>query len=298
MKVDRDEALAMLSSTSAHARGQAARALSEVGVPGDLTAIRRSLRRETVSYVQYALQDTIKRLTNKILPASEHVDDTADVPLEVRQQIYGQAVEWVTGSLLHEIASPFGLVTVSAKREIGKDWEISKTRRHLETIHRVFGAIEMLKSAAGVPRPQEFDLAALLQEFVEAEMPDALPWISPIGPKPFVLKGDPALIRMAVSNGIRNAIESVQASDVEPAEHAIVINWGATEADYWVSVLDRGVGLAGPVESAFDIGRSTKQNHSGFGLAIARQAINTLTGTVNLEPARGGGAVYTARWKR
>jgi nitrogen fixation/metabolism regulation signal transduction histidine kinase len=162
----------------------------------------------------------------------------------------------------------------------------------------VYGAIEKLKNAAGVPRPQEFDLAALLQEFVETEVADAQPWISPIGPKPFTLKGDPALIRMAVSNGIRNAVEAVMATGAEPAAHAVVINWGATEVDYWVSVLDRGAGIAGPVESAFEIGRSTKQNHSGFGLAIARQAINTLTGTVRLEPAREGGAVYTARWKR
>lgn len=296
--MNRDEALEMLVSPSAHARGQAARALGEVGAAADLTEIRKSLRRESVSYVQYALQDTIKQLTNKIAPPAAEIDDTADVPLEVRQQIYGQAVEWVTGFLLHEIASPVGLATLSAKREIGESWETSGTRRHLETIHRVFAAIEMLKNAAGVPRPQEFDLAALLQEFIETEVTDAQPWISPIGPKPFILKGDPALIRMAVSNGIRNAVEAVRATGADPAEHAVVINWGTTEVDYWVSVLDRGVGIAGPVESAFEIGRSTKQNHSGFGLAIARQAINTLTGTVGLEPAREGGAVYTARWKR
>jgi len=298
MTLSHDEAIALLAAQSAYSRGQAARALGDFGVASDLPVIRKALQRESVSYVQYALQDVIKRLTNKIVPPAEEQEDSTAVPPEVRQQIYGQAVEWVTGFLLHEIASPFGLAMVTAKREIGADWEGSKTRRHLETIHRIFDAIEMLKNAAGVPRPQEFDLAMLIQEFIEAEAPDSQVTISLLGPKPFVLMGDPGLIRMVISNGIRNAVESVVATGVEPLDHAVVINWGATEVDFWVSVLDRGVGITGPAEAAFEIGRSTKQDHSGFGLAIARQAINTLTGIVNLEPARNGGAVYTARWKR
>lgn len=296
--MDRQEALALLTSPSAHARGQAARALGDEGTPTDLQAIRNAQRRETVSYVQYAMQEAVSRLTNRIQATNETEDDGAEVPAEVRQQIYGRAVEWVTGFLLHEIASPVGLATRSAKREIGDQWEMSATRRHLDTIHRVFGAIEMLKNAAGVPRPQEFDLAALLQEFIDTELTEADGWISPIGPKPFLLNGDPALIRMAVSNGLRNAVESVTSAGAAPGEHAVIINWGVTDLDYWVSVLDRGPGIAGSSEAAFDIGRTTKQKHSGFGLAIARQAIETLAGTVTLEPARGGGALYTARWHR
>lgn len=187
---------------------------------------------------------------------------------------------------------------MSAKREIKDEWEASATRRHLETIRRVFDAVEMLKNAAGVPRPQQFDLANMLQEFIEAEVPTALPWISPLGPKPFVITSDPGLVRMVVGNGIRNAVEAIEGTEAAPHEHAIVINWGETDADYWVSVLDGGPGIPGPIESAFEIGKSTKKRHSGFGLAIARQAIDTLTGNVTLEPAREGGAVYTARWKR
>jgi nitrogen fixation/metabolism regulation signal transduction histidine kinase len=296
--VTREEALAALSASSAHLRGQAARAIGGVGNAGDLDTIRRALKTETVSYVQYALQDSLKELTNKSAPLSDEGEDFPDVPPEVRRQIYSKAVEWVTGTLLHEVASPVGLATLSAKREIKEGWEDSATRRHLETIHRVFDAVEMLKNAAGVPRPQQFELAALLQNFIETEVPTALLWISSIGPKPFVITSDPALIRMVVGNGIRNAVEAVANAEPAPQEHAIVINWGETEADYWISVLDRGPGIAGPVESAFAIGKSTKKHHSGFGLAIARQAVDTLTGIVTLEPARDGGAVYTARWKR
>lgn len=293
----REDALASLTSPSAHVRGRAARALGQAGAPADLAAVRKALRREDVSYVRYAMEDTLRKLSDRVAPVDDDADDDG-VPAEVRQQIYGRAVEWVTGSLLHEIASPVGLAIRSAKREIGEGWEASATRRHLETIRRVFDAIEMLKDAAGVPRPQELDLAALLQDFVDGEVADASGWISPIGPKPFLLKGDPGLIRMAVGNGVRNAVESVASVDRPAGEHAVVINWGATDVDYWVSVLDRGAGISGPAEAAFAVGRTTKQRHSGFGLAIARQAIETLAGTVTLEPARDGGAVYTARWRR
>lgn len=296
--MNREEALAALTDPTAHVRGQGARAIGEVGTRDDLVTIRQALQAETVSYVQYALQDSVKKLINLSVPLSQEDEDFPEIGPDVRRQIYGKAVEWVTGFLLHELASPIGLATLSAKRESKVDWETSTTRRHLETIRRVFEAVEMLKNAAGIPRPQQFDLATMLQEFIDAETPHALAWISPIGPKPFVITSDPALIRMLVGNGIRNAVEAIDGANIDPQEHAVVINWGKTDADYWVSVLDRGPGIVGPIGSAFDVGKSTKKQHSGFGLAIARQAVDTLTGTVTLEPARGGGALYTARWKR
>lgn len=297
----RDEALEGLSAASAHSRGQAARALANVGSAGDIGQIRKALKGETVAYVHYALQDTIKRLTSNSAPPLALDDETPAVSEEARQQIYGQAVEWVTGFLLHEIASPIGLARLSGKLELGERWEASATRRHLETVHRIFDAIEMLKSAAGVPRPQEFDLAAMIEELCATEVPHALPWISSIGPKPFLIKGDPALIRMVTNNGLRNAVEAVEAVETggaDPQPHSVTINWGETDVDYWVSVLDRGIGIVGPSETAFEVGNSTKKNHSGFGLAIARQAVQTMIGVLSLEPAHDGGAVYLARWQK
>lgn len=294
----RDEALEGLSAASAHSRGQAARALADLGSAADLVHIRKALKAETVAYVHYALQDTIKRLANSTAPLLAFEDETAAISEEVRQQIYGQAVEWVSGFLLHEIASPIGLARLSGKLELGERWQGSATKRHLETVHRIFDAIEMLKSAAGVARPQEFDLAAMIDELGETEVPRALPWISTIGLKPYLIKGDPALIRMVIGNGLRNAVEAVEAVGVEPQPHSVTINWGETDVDYWVSVLDRGIGIVGPSEKAFEVGNSTKKNHSGFGLAIARQAVQTMIGVLSLEPAHDGGAVYLARWQK
>jgi signal transduction histidine kinase len=108
---------------------------------------------------------------------------------------------------------------------------------------------------------------------------------------------DPALVRLGISNGVRNAVEAV-GEGLSDEPHPIVVAWGETDVDYWVAVIDRGPGIVGLLESAFEIGKTTKKGHSGFELAIARQAVETLGGTSILQPAAGGGAHYEIRWER
>lgn len=293
----REEALDNLKASSAHLRGQAARALGDVGCGTDLPRIRKAQREETVTYVNYALQETIRRLAHEQAPAPS--TDEADVVSEdVRKQIYGKAMEWITGFLLHEISSPIGLVRLAAKRELGERWDGSGTQRHLESVTRVFDAIELLKNAASVPRPQEFDLSALVDELLDVYDPGVREWISTIGSRPFIIKSDPSLVRMVVVNGIRNAVEAQQAASAQPNPHDVTISWGGTDVDYWLAVVDHGGGINGPIETAFEIGNSTKKNHIGFGLAIARQAVETMIGSLTLEPAKHGGALYNARWRK
>jgi hypothetical protein len=182
----REEALNNLKASSAHLRGQAARALGDVGRWTDLPRIQQAQREETVTYVDYALQETIRRLAHEQAPAPS--TDEADVVSEdVRKQIYGQAMEWITGFLLHEISSPIGLVRLAAKRELGERWNGSGTQKHLESVTRVFDAIELLKNAASVPRPQEFDLSALVDELLDVYDPEIRKWISTIGSRPFLI---------------------------------------------------------------------------------------------------------------
>lgn len=293
----REEALGNLRAQSAHVRGQAARTLGDVGHRTDLPRLRKAQREETVTYVNYALQETIRRLAHEQAPAPSN--DEADVVSEdVRKQIYSNAMEWITGFLLHEIASPIGLVRLAAKRELGERWEGSSTQKHLESVARVFEAIEVLKNAASVPRPQEFDLSALVDELLDGYQPEIREWISTIGSRPCLIKSDPSLVRMVVVNGIRNAVEAQQAASEQPNAHAVTISWGDSDVDYWLAVLDHGAGLTGPIETAFEIGSSTKKDHIGFGLAIARQAVETMIGSLTLEPAAQGGALYTARWRK
>lgn len=293
----REEALENLTAPSAHVRGQAARILGKIGHRADVARLRKAQREETVTYVNYALQETIRRLAHE--KAQEPSADEGEIVSDdVRKQIYGKAMEWITGFLLHVIASPIGLVRLAAKRELGDDWEGSGTQKHLETVARVFDAIERLKNAASVPRPQEFDLSALVDELLDVYNPEVREWISTIGSRPFLIKSDPSLVRMVVVNGIRNGVEAQQAASAQPNPHDVTISWGETDVDYWLAVVDHGGGVSGPIETAFAIGNSTKKDHIGFGLAIARQAVETMIGSLSLEPAKHGGALYTARWRK
>jgi signal transduction histidine kinase len=294
--VTRDDVFALLSSDSAHERLKAARFLVRNARPSDLSSLRQARQRENVSYVKKSLDLAIARLSQFKVAAVGEPPGEFDIPEEVRRQIRSQAVEQVTGILLHEIASPIGLVRRAASREV-LEFEISRTKFYLDALQRIFEAMEQLKGAAAAPKPDEFDLAELIQEIKLAETADKTLDISLHGPTPLIIRSDPTLVRLAVSNGLRNAIEAiVEGASNDP--HPIVITWDATDVDYWVAVLDRGPGLVGPVESAFEIGKSTKQGHSGFGLAIARQAIETLGGAVTLQPATGGGVLYEVRWER
>lgn len=292
----REEALEQLSSDSTHERLKAARFLARNSDPKDVQRLRKALQSETVSYVRTSLNLAIKRVeTSASRTAAVHAEEF-EISGDVRTQIKNEITEQLTGQILHEIASPVGLLATSAAREI-PEFKTSKTKVYIENLQRVFEAIEQLKGAAAVPKPREFDLASLIAEIAETVVGDRSIEISLHGSKPFIITSDQALLSFALSNGIRNSVEAVAAlgSD-EP--YLIIINWGETDIDYWVAVIDRGVGIVGPVESAFGIGKTTKRGHSGFGLAIARQAIETLGGSCTLQPAAEGGAHFEIRWEK
>ncbi|CAO1661956.1 MULTISPECIES: sensor histidine kinase [Halomonadaceae] len=293
----KEEAIKLLDTGSSHERLKAARFLADNPEIENIIALRKARRKETVSYVKKGINLAIDKLDN--MPAEQAVNegDETSVSQEVKKQIKSQAIEWIAGLLLHEIASPIGLVKRSAAREID-NYKESSTKAHLDNVSNIFEAIEQLKSASATPKIQNFDFFEVLNGVVEEEVEKkggGAP--SLVGPRPMMILSDPTLVRLAVSNGIRNAIEAVNSLGDERA-HPVTINWGETDVDYWVSVIDEGPGLSGPMQAAFEIGRTNKKNHSGFGLAIARQAMESLNGEVSLEPGANGGARYEARWEK
>jgi signal transduction histidine kinase len=236
-------------------------------------------------------------LTNA-LPAAEIpvTDDTVE-SLRSRRQIQASAAEWIAGLLLHELASPIGLLAYEASREV-PDYERSRTRNHIVTLQMVFTAIEQLRKASATPKASEFDLAALVNEIVTTEFSEVADNIALHGPQPLLLVSDAALLRFAICNGLRNAIEAVSAEANNHSFPPVVVTWGETDVDYWVAVLDRGPGLSAPLEAVLGIGKTTKKGHSGFGLPIALSAIEALGGMVTLQAASDGGTKYELRWER
>jgi len=87
---------------------------------------------------------------------------------------------------------------------------------------------------------------------------------------------------------------------VEPAEsrEPVAINWGSTDDEYWIAILDSGTGLKGNTQRMFDFGTSTKVKHFGVGLPTARQAMASLGGVTNLSSREPVGARFELRWPR
>jgi len=293
----RDEGLALLITGSSHERLKAARFLARHGMTSDLAVLRRARRAESVSYVKTSLDSAIARLSN-IAPATQpDPTDEPRIPEAVRRQIYNQAVEWVAGLILHELSKSIGMIAASAKEEIDK-FDVSVTKTRIDRVRQIFSAIEKLKNAATTPKPEQFDLAELIVDIVATDVAaDRAADVSTVGQKPLMITSDPELVRLAIRNGLKNAAEAVNSS-ASGGAHSIIVAWGETDVDYWVSVLDRGPGIVGPVDSCFEIGKTNKKGHIGYGLAIARKAMETLGGTVVLQPADGGGTLYEARWER
>jgi signal transduction histidine kinase len=123
-------------------------------------------------------------------------------------------------------------------------------------------AIDTLGQAAATPEFAEFDFVELLERIIQSETQGVDVKIEVAGTRPFVILGDSTLIHIILSNSVRNAIE---ASNEAKSNEPIVINWGDTDRDYWVTVLDRGVGFPKGFAKVFEIGTTTKKNHSGMG---------------------------------
>lgn len=63
-----------------------------------------------------------------------------------------------------------------------------------------------------------------------------------------------------------------------------------------MSIIDEGAGLVESPEAAFVLGNTNKEDHTGFGLAIIRQAMESMNGIAELSPATTGGARLLLRW--
>lgn len=295
--MNRDEALLQLASGSTHLRRRAARVLVRDAQASDLPALRSARANEADSYARGSLDRALARLTDALPTTEVTVSDETEESLRSRRQIQARAAEWIAGLLLHELASPIGLLAYAASREV-PDYERSRTKGHITTLQMVFAAIEQLRKASATPKPAEFDLGALITEIVTTEFSEVADSIALHGPQPLLLVSDAALLRFAVCNGLRNAVEAVSTEAKEHLSPPVVVTWGETDVDYWVAVLDRGPGLSAPMEAVLGVGKTTKKGHSGFGLSIALSAIEALGGTVGLQAASDGGTKYELRWER
>jgi len=292
----RVEALAALQSRALDIRLEAARALITLAKPEDVAVMQTALASESVVWVQSALKRALLRLSRSGTELREDNELEEIVPAEAAAQIRTIAVNNVTRQIVHEIAPIVGVLRVHAEVEVA-NYSESSTHQQIERLSSWLDALNRLSSAAVAPKLAEFDLAETIRSTADEETVGRHSRVDLAGPSPLLLVGDRSLVELALSNGIRNALEAVEQTNGDEDLSPIVVSWGETDRDFWITVLDRGMGPPGAASRAFEIGSTTKKGHLGMGLTTARQAIQSLGGEVNLTTrGEGGGARFELRW--
>ena len=121
-------------------------------------------------------------------------------------------------------------------------------------------ALHLVASSATL---SEFNLTDVIMSAAD-EVAEAEVNVSLARSDAVIVRTDPAVVKLIVINVLRNAVDSVlearaSASDSQPspapevqedqgladadAAPEVVVNWGTTDEDCWISVIDRGVGL-------------------------------------------------------
>lgn len=293
--MERELALKSLGGESWHERLKAARALTSLAQPEDLQALLVAQASETVSYVKKALESGIRRVRRDIEEAREV--EAESIPPSVMRQVRAKAVEEVARTLLHEVEAIAGSIALAASREVA-GYPQSATKAQIDRLAKQLEGIASLKAAAAAPKMVQFSLGAWVTELVAEESADGGSLISLVGPENLIVEGDPKLLRLAVCNGLKNAIEAVHERPMTSDNGAsrIVVSWDATDVECWVAIKDDGPGLTAAMTDALPIGRTTKRGHVGMGLMTAKQAMDSHGGSVSLSPGAQGGALFEVRW--
>jgi signal transduction histidine kinase len=289
----RDEALESLSSTETNVRLRAARFLAMNAENADRRKLRNALRRETVPWIKRALERSLERVG----PAARTMHDgerhSEDSPPRLIAEVRAQVIDEVAGTIIHELSTIVASLKLSAPRD-ASHYSGSRTETLVNSLASLLSGIRNIKAAASRANYSECDLAQECRDACSIFV-DAGDVFRFAGPSPFLVEIDPDLLKLALTNVIRNAVEAVGPAGAV-IDRAVTLNWGKAGHEIWVSVLDTGPGFDQPVNSMIEFGKTTKDDHIGFGLGTAKQAMQAMEGDIYPSNAAEGGARVEIRW--
>lgn len=259
-------------------------------------------RNEKVRHIKMALDKAIHKLSTIFPQKIDTIDSKDKINRDQLTYLKTQALDEMSGIFLHELAPQVGLLRGSLKSELS-DYENSQSKKYIERIFLVFQAIENLRLSTNKPNSIEIDLSQLLRDIcIEISSikkssihPNKVEIIYE-GSQPFLLNSDASLLNLAISNAIRNSFESLATRSNSDETLKIIIRWGQSDKDFWISIQDNGIGVKGNPKEAFKIGNTNKSGHIGFGMAIMQQAMINLGGYAELSDLSSGGAQLLLRW--
>ena len=282
-----------LKSSDPRERLIAARYLAKHADAKHTQMIENALAVETVGWVISAL----KRAQQRVRPSDDirGLQERPELSPDQTAQIYSDALETTAKQIIHEIEPILGTLRLSAEAEIS-EFEASDTKRALERMEALVAGLSRLRQAASAPRVAEFELDQCIHAWIAEQAVQKPVNVLRAGPLDITVDGDTGLVCLAFVNGLRNAIDATRALPDDAVDSAaITVNWGVTDVDAWIAIVDGGIGFRGNLAKAFEIGSTTKAGHLGMGLATAPQAMTSLGGSVRLIPGDRG-VRFEMRW--
>ncbi|MEW6224460.1 MAG: HAMP domain-containing sensor histidine kinase [Chloroflexota bacterium] len=193
--------------------------------------------------------------------------------------------------VIHEISPIVGKLRHYASAEV-PEYEDSLIRSQIDRLAALLESLTALGRVGGSELSgREFDLSSLIAHIANDESRDGMS-IDLAGPQGVIAIGDPNQVSLVVTNGLRNALE---ASAGEGASR-VLITWGTTDRDAWVTILDRGPGLSPSLTLIGTRPQSTKDGHQGVGLMVATRAARNLGGEIELASRSPSGTRFELRW--
>lgn len=289
-----DEHVAGLRSTTSNVRLHAARELGRLGDPTAMDALGVARATELNSWVLRAIDGSLEKLRRSAIPTATGALWIAQSSEEDVEDLLAGSTQRATGTLIHEARPLLTDIASAGEDLLGEGYPGSELGVAVSRMQAFLDTMAQLHNASHPATFIEFDLSALVADLVSQKSYEGCNVVATRS-DPTIVRGDPNLLRVAVDNVIRNAVEA-SAKD----RSRVVVHCAATDKDAWISVLDWGEGLPGDVANAFSVGTTSKSKdeHFGIGLAIVGQAVRSMRGSVILAPRDPQGTSCEIRWNQ
>lgn len=288
----REQALENLKSNESEVRLEAARFFSSSATPDDLDFIREIEAKEPVPWIRRALRIASERVSAPVIEAEVQSEGILDP--KITADVYSKALRDVSGRVLHEFGPLIGGLLITAPGEV-ENYTTSQTRRLLNHLSDLSEALRAMRTATSIPRFEEIELSTLISELIDLQQNTCGVQLIIAGPEDFMVSAGKSQLKIAISNGLRNAIEKYRTSPRDKAQ--VVVSWGATGKENWIFIKDNGGKLKFKPSELFKEGISSKDGHPGYGLSLVREAMASMDGEVLLQDEEDG-VHFELRWFR
>ena len=170
-----------------------------------------------------AFNDLDRRLEEKKKWIVREVEERLSLEGRLRRAERFAAAGRIVGGLAHELGSPLNVIGVRAEAVLGDEGVSDETKRHAqEIVDEVDRIAALVRSLSHMDRNggldvQEVDLVetvrGVARDLGENARDSGVEVVTELPDEPMVVRGDPALLRLAVRNLAANALQAVREGD-------------------------------------------------------------------------------------